>query len=66
VGDRLDVEGGLAGERPASGEPVPNRTDAAFAELEELRAEARSLGLEDFDCDPLAVLRSRVEQARTT
>jgi hypothetical protein len=44
--------------------PVPNQADDAWAELEALRAEAAGLGLEDFDGDPLAVLRARVEQTR--
>jgi hypothetical protein len=41
-----------------------NRADAAFAELEALRAEAERLGLEDYRTDPLTVLRERVERAR--
>lgn len=60
----LDIEGGLAGERPEHGAPVPNKTDAAWAELQALRAEAAELGLEDYENDPLAALRARVEHAR--
>jgi hypothetical protein len=64
VAERLNVEGGLSGERPEHGTPQPNRADAAFAELEALRAEAERLGLEGYRHDPLAVLRERVEEAR--
>jgi hypothetical protein len=45
---------------------IPNRADAAWDELAALRAEAAELGLEDYEREPLAELRSRVEQARTT
>jgi hypothetical protein len=44
--------------------PIPNKADAAFAELQTLRAEARKLGLEGADREPLATLRARVEAAR--
>lgn len=33
-------------------------------ELERLRAEAAALGLEDYERDPLATLRTRVAEAR--
>ncbi len=64
MAERLNVEGGLSGERPEHGTPLPNRADAAWAELEALRAEAERLGLEDYRRDPLATLRVRVERAR--
>lgn len=60
----LRVEGGLAGERPAEAAPLPNRTDATFAELDALRAEAAELGLTKVDLMPLAVLRDLVAQAK--
>jgi hypothetical protein len=41
-----------------------SHADAAWAELEALRAEAQRLGLEDYRTDPLGVLRERVERAR--
>jgi hypothetical protein len=63
VGESFTAEGGIGGERQL-GTPLPNEADAAFAELEALRAEAAELGLDDADRDPLGVLRSRVEQAR--
>lgn len=63
MGDPLDA-GGLSGERPDAGTPLRNAADDAWAELEALRAEATELGLENFDGDPLATLRARVEQAR--
>lgn len=66
MADRLDIEGDLVGERPDESTPVPNRADAAWAELQALRDEANTLGLEDYGAEPLAVLRSRVEQARNT
>lgn len=65
MGDPLDA-GQLRGERPESGTPLPNAADGAWAELAALREEAATLGLENFDDDPLATLRSRVEQARDT
>jgi hypothetical protein len=48
------------------GTPPQSRADAAWDELEALRVEAAALGLEDYEREPLAVLRSRVEQARTS
>jgi hypothetical protein len=46
--------------------PIPNKADAAFAELQALRREARELGLEGADREPLATLRARVEAARAS
>lgn len=63
-GEVLHVEGGLAGERPAESAPLPNRTDAAFAELDALRTEATELGLTKVELMPLAVLRDLVAQAK--
>lgn len=57
------TESGLAGERQP-GTSLPNRTDATFAELDALRAEAAELGLKDADRLPLVELRATVEQAR--
>jgi hypothetical protein len=64
MGELINVEGGVAGERPTTGTPLPNRTDAVFAELDALRAEAAELGLDGADRLPLAELRPLVEQAR--
>jgi hypothetical protein len=64
VAEHLQVGDDRFGERPEHGTPLPNRADAAFAELEALRAEAGRLGLEDYHADPLAVLRERVERAK--
>lgn len=61
---RLDVEGAGQGHRPGHGKPLANAADASWAELEALRAEAKGLGLEGYERDPLVVLRDRVEQAR--
>jgi hypothetical protein len=58
VGDRLDIEGGLYGERPDIGRPVANRADDAWQLLEQRRAEARALGIEVEDAWPL----NRVEE----
>jgi hypothetical protein len=51
-------------ERPEQGTPTPNRADAAFAELEALREEARLLGLDASDRIPLAELRERIAVAK--
>jgi hypothetical protein len=60
----LEAEGGLAGVRPAKGAPLANRADAAYAELEALRAEADRLGIKRDPTASLADLRARVEAAR--
>ena len=44
--------------------PLPNRTDAAFEELQHLQEEARGLGLEVTGREPLGELRAQVEQAK--
>jgi hypothetical protein len=54
------------GVRDGDPQAVPNKADAAWAELEALRAEARALGLEVDDAEPLAALRARVEAARAS
>lgn len=59
----LRVEGGVAGERTTA-TPLPNRTDAAFDELDRLRREAADLDLGGVDRLPLADLRAAVERAR--
>lgn len=64
MGELVNVEGGVAGERPPARTPLPNRTDAVFAELDALRAEAADLGLAGADRLPLVELRAVVERAR--
>jgi hypothetical protein len=63
VPEVLRVEGGVAGERTTA-TPLPNRTDAAFDELAQLRREAGDLGLGGADRLPLTDLRAAVERAR--
>jgi len=46
------------------GTPRPNRADAAWEELQALRAEAVRLGVEVDPSDPLVVMREKVEAAR--
>lgn len=59
---RTDEVIGQSDGKPRS---VPNQADVAWEELERLRAEARSLGLEVNERWPLAILREEVARART-
>lgn len=61
---RLDVEGGQAGWRPESGEPQPNRTDAAWERLLKLRDEARALGIEVDEAWPIQRLIEEIATRR--
>ena len=44
--------------------PVSNKADAAWAELERLRAEARGLGIEVDERWPIVELREQIDKAR--
>ena len=61
MGEILNVEGGLAGERPEHGTPLPNKADAAWAELEQLRKQAVELGVEVDERWPIARLREEID-----
>jgi hypothetical protein len=60
----VDLGDGRFGRTDGNPQPIPNRADAAFAELQALREEARELGLEVDGREPLATLRARVREAR--
>jgi hypothetical protein len=62
----VDLDDGRFGVTDGTPQPVPNRVDAAFAELQALREEARALGLDVDDSEPLDSLRGRVEAARAS
>lgn len=64
MAERLDVEGGTYGLRPDEGTPIPNRADAAWERLQKLRAEARELGIEVDDRDPLAELEELIARRK--
>ena len=61
----LNVEGGLAGERPEQSTPLPNKADAAWAELERLREQARALGIEVSERWSIANLREEIAVAES-
>jgi hypothetical protein len=60
----VDLDDGRFGVTDGNPQPLPNKADAAFAELQALRAEAVELGLEVDDREPLANLHGRVLEAR--
>lgn len=62
--ERLDVEGGIYGLRPVASTPVPNRADAAWERLQELRAEARELGIDITEREPIAELEQLINARR--
>lgn len=66
MSDRHEVvtDDGRFGVTDGTPRPIPNKADAAFAELQALREEARDLGLEVTDREPLWDLRALVEAAR--
>lgn len=64
MGERLDVEGGTYGLRPGAGTPIPNKADAAWERLQELRAEARDLGIDVDDAWPIALLEREIAAKR--
>ena len=64
MGERIEVEGGTYGLRPDQGTPVPNRADAAWERLQELRAEARELGIEVDDRSPIAELEELIARRK--
>lgn len=45
--------------------PTPNKADAAWEELQTLRAQARKLGIEVDDKWPIAELEAQIEAARS-
>lgn len=61
MGERLDVEGGVYGERPDQSTPIRNKADAAWEQLESLRAQARSYGLAVDDAWPLARVQQEID-----
>jgi hypothetical protein len=66
VSDPQEVvtDDGRFGVTDGNPKPLPNRADAAFAELQALRQEAVELGLEVDGREPLERLRGRVLEAR--
>lgn len=51
---------GMHGEQDMAPRPLPNRADAAWAELEALRVQARNLGIEVEDRWPIVRLREEI------
>jgi hypothetical protein len=64
VGERLDVEGGVAGIRPDVATPLPNKADAAWEELRQLRIRARDLGIEVDEAWPIQRLVEEIGARR--
>ena len=66
MSDPQDVvtDDGRFGRTDGQPTPIPNKADAAYAELTALRDEARDLGLGVRLDEPLAALRARVAAAK--
>jgi hypothetical protein len=51
-------------ERPGAATPIPNRADAAWERLQALRAEARELGIEITEREPIVELEQLIKARR--
>lgn len=62
--ERISIEGGFHGLRPAESTPIPNAADRAWQELLALREEARALGIEVSDAWPIDRLQREIALKR--
>lgn len=60
-----DGERGLYGLRAGESMPLPNKADAAWVRLEELREQARGLGIEVDDRWPIARIEQEIAARNT-
>lgn len=65
MGELLHAADGTFGERPDAATPLPNMADEAWSRLEELRVEARLLGVEVNDRWPIARLEQEIAARRS-